>query len=113
MNIDWLPKFELKSLCSRLDSAHAALVLVFPIHTLDILSQRQFEVSNLHADGLSYKQICKRLSLHMSTVRLHLKEAKHHFGVDSTSELMLQIGFLRLMRAVLRSELNNENDKTE
>jgi DNA-binding CsgD family transcriptional regulator len=48
-----------------------------------VMRERQVEILQLLADGLSHNQIAKRLFLSYHTVRSHTLLIRHYFGVHS------------------------------
>lgn len=48
-----------------------------------VLSERQLEVLQLLAQGLSHRQIGKRLDRSFETIRSHSLLIRHYFGVHS------------------------------
>jgi DNA-binding CsgD family transcriptional regulator len=51
-----------------------------------VLSERQLEVLRLLAQGLSHRQIGKRLGRSFETIRSHSLLIRHYFGVHSNVE---------------------------
>lgn len=51
-----------------------------------VLSERQLEVLRLLAQGLSHRQIGKRLDRSFETIRSHSLVIRHFFGVHSNIE---------------------------
>lgn len=48
-----------------------------------VLSERQLEVLRLLAQGLSHRQIARRLDRSFETIRSHSLLIRHYFGVHS------------------------------
>lgn len=63
-----------------------------PNPLFDQLTLRQREVAGLLCEGLSNKQIARRLDLHPDTVKTHLRHLYRHFDVHSRAQLALRLG---------------------
>lgn len=63
-----------------------------------VLSPRQIEVLKLLADGLTNKDIGKRLYLSESTVKYHIRHAMEQLGVERRAELVREV----MRRGILR-----------
>jgi DNA-binding CsgD family transcriptional regulator len=53
------------------------------VSTPPVLTERQLEVLRLLAEGLSHRQIGRRLGRSFETIRSHTLIIRHYFGVHS------------------------------
>lgn len=58
----------------------------------DALTSRQLEVLALVADGLSYKQVARRVSLSPRTVKYHMAEIMRKLHLDNRAQLLAWAG---------------------
>jgi DNA-binding NarL/FixJ family response regulator len=70
-------------LLSRLSSADASPIAINPVRSL---SQREREVLNLVAEGLSNKQIALKLDLHEKTVKHHVSSVLAKLQANNRTE---------------------------
>jgi DNA-binding CsgD family transcriptional regulator len=54
---------------------------------LNILTEREVEISTAILDGLSYKLIADRFNISLDTVRSHIKNIYKKLKINSKSEL--------------------------
>jgi DNA-binding NarL/FixJ family response regulator len=62
-----------------------------PEHALALLTDRQREVAELVAQGLSNEEIARRLFLSLATVKSHLTASMRRLGVRSRTQLAILV----------------------
>lgn len=78
------------------------------------LAERQIEILNLHARGMSNKEIRQRLSIKPQTVKSHISAINHGFQADSSLESVLiavRLGIIDPSLAIKDLELDIDSLK--
>jgi LuxR family maltose regulon positive regulatory protein len=76
--------------------AHSPTLVEQPL--IDPLSEREFEVLRLIAEGLSNPQIADQLCISVNTVRFHTKNIYGKLGVNSRTQAIARANELNLLR---------------
>ncbi len=77
--------------CKLVPMAELVLVQLRPCTAVDRLTPREKEVAVYTAQGLTHKEIARRMELSPATVRTHLTSSCRRLGVKSKSQLAVMV----------------------
>jgi len=64
--------------------------------SIELLSQREWEIACLLGDGLKIDDIAEKLTISPATVKVHLRNIRHKLGCPSLPQLRALLSRLKL-----------------